>query len=468
MTIPNQKKTLTDSALFARLYLRILDRADQANERYLIPLQYNSTQRDLLKNQGKKNLILKARQHGISTMIQAEFFRLSLISTVTTATLAHDDATTQKLRRMTDRFYHNFPKFRDCEFPAKRYANATLSMYSDFDAEGIIATGGSKHIGRGGTYTHIHCSEIAFYADTESIMAGILQGGNPTLYLESTPNGAQGYFYEKCMEALDGNGNYVFHFYPWWLDTEYRIPLLPDEIITFTDEELALVTKHNLTPEQIKWRRDKQIELKHLFAQEYPEDSRSCFLMSGNGYFGDVSFACVIAPDSLSYDPAHRYYGGLDFGQSNDYTVCTIIDKTTFQQVDILRINRLSWAEMRRQIKDLLAKWQVEACYAEANSIGAPNLESLQFEGLPIVPFTTTNISKGMIMAGLHEAIHTSGLKLLNNPIQRDELQKMISKQTPSGVWQIAAAGTGHDDTVIALALAVYGCQQTLQVFFIE
>lgn len=461
------KQALTTPEYFAPIFLRILDRGDEGEERTLIPLRFNKAQQHIVGYSKKKNLYLKARQLGVSTAIQAELFRRNITSTVTTATLAHDDDTTQKLRRMTDRFYQNLPQLADYQLPAKKYANATLSMYADFDSEAVIATGGSKNKGRGGTYTHVHCSEIAFYKDAESIMAGILQGGNPTLYLESTPNGAQGYFYEKCMEAMDGNNDYAFHFFEWWWDKDYRLPLEANEVLTFTDEEFALTQKHHLSPEQIKWRRGKMKELKHLFPQEYPEDPHSCFLLSGTGYFGDVSQACKIPVGSLSYNPSHEYVAGLDFGQTNDYTVCSIIDKTTMQQVAMLRINRLAWAEMRRQVLQLCNQWHVKMLIAEANSMGSTNIEAMQTEiaaekdrTLTLLPFDTSNLSKRQIMSDLHEALHGGGLLILDDSVQKNELQKMVSKQTPLGAWQIEAASGGHDDTVIALALSLYAANQ--------
>src|SRR6185369_11301344 len=110
--------------------------------------------------------------------------------------------------------------------------------------------------------------------------------------LESTPNGAQGFFYEKCMEALSGNSVWKLHFYPWWWDDEYKLPLTVEEMTFgwfYSDDEQKLIAEHSLTDEQIKWRREKVKELGRLFPQEYPEDVVSCFLTSGNSYFGDLT-----------------------------------------------------------------------------------------------------------------------------------------------------------------------------------
>jgi hypothetical protein len=458
--LPSPKQVLTDPALFSRYFLKILDRADEGKEeRMLIPLRLNTAQKSLVANLGRRNLILKARQLGMSTAVQAELFRLSLIKTVTTATLAHDDDTTQKLRRMTDRFYHNIPQLSDCQVPVKKYSNATLSLYADFDSEAVIATGGSKNKGRGGTYTHVHCSEVAFYKDAEAIMAGILQGGSPVMILESTPNGAQGYFFEKCMEALDGSKSWKLHFFPWWWDKEYRIALEPGESLDFSDDETRLMRLHNLTAEQIKWRREKQSELKRLFMQEYPEHPKTCFLLSGNGYFGDVSHA-AIAPENAQPHPDHAYYAGLDFAQTVDYTVLSIVDRNTGQQVAILRINRLPWKEMRRQVIEWCLRWQVKGLQAEENSMGSTNIEALREEmkiagcSTQITAFQTTNQSKHGVMADLSDALQEHYLTILPDENQLHEIHAFTARQTISMNWVLSAPDGGHDDTVIALALA--------------
>ena len=68
----------------------------------------------------------------------------------------------------------------------------------------------------------------------------------------------------------------------------------------FADSEGAF----SLTPEQLKWRRNKKLELKEFFKQEYPEDPLTCFLTSGNSYFGDMSNVFT-APMNPEYDASH-------------------------------------------------------------------------------------------------------------------------------------------------------------------
>lgn len=439
---------------FARKHLVILDK-----DKRKVPLVWNAAQVHFNGNRTRRDLVLKARQLGFSTYIQGEMFRRLVTRTSTTMTMAHDSETTQKLRRMADRFWENCRI--DGMQPGRKYSNYTLATYPDWDSTSVIATAGSREAGRGDTYTDFHGSEVAFWPDAEKIIAGAMQGGNPDVILESTPNGAQGYFYELCMDALRGGSLWTLHFYPWWWDVHYRIPLAPGEEIEISDDEKLLIAKHPLDVTQIKWRRLKQQELRGLFTQEYPEDPITCFITSGNSYFGDLT-GVFTAPDNAEWIEGHRYEAGLDWGQENDYTYMSVMDITTKEQVDRLHVNRLEWSEIRRRVKELYLKWHLQKLVAEANSIGSVNIEALQKDGMIIIPFDTTNESKSTVMSNFYEALHSRGYKLLDWEVQKHEMRNFVSKQLPSGVWRLAADGEGHDDTVIGNALSIEGANTSM------
>lgn len=446
-----------DSELFAASFLKIINKDD-----ILVPFKWNKVQRDFHRKKTGRDLVLKSRQLGLSTYEQGDIFRDLVTKTTRALTLSHDDTTTQILRQTADRFYEH------CYFnnyqPARRYANATMTTYLDYDSSHVIGTAGNTEIGRGGSYSRIHGSEVAKWKDASKILAGAMQGGRPSIVLESTPNGAQGTFYELCMEALHGDSIWTVHFYPWWWDEQYRVPLGTGEPFTPTDEEMALSKKHGLCNEQLQWRRGKIRELGRLFIQEYPEDSISCFLTSGNSYFGDLS-GVFTAPPNAQYIEGHEYIAGLDFGQTNDFTAMPIIDKTTMQQVDLLHIRKLEWAEQRKRISEMYKKWHCKKMAAESNSIGSVNIEALRRDGLNIQAFTTTNNSKADIMSKLYEAIHTDGLKMQNHPEQRHEFNTFVSTQTATGAWKLAADGDGHDDIVMSMAIAWWIAHTPIQIF---
>lgn len=432
-------------------YLKILDKQQQ-----LIPYVPNAIQQHYLAHRTGRDLILKPRQVGISTCIQAAMFQSAITKTVMGATLAHDDETTQKLRRMAARFYDNLPERLR---PKRTLNNASTTGYSTTGSEIMIATAGNTSGGRGGTYSDLHGSEVAYWKDAAELIAGIMQGIplHGSIQLESTGNGAQGWFYDECMAALEGKSQFTLHFYPWWQQPEYQIPLAEGEAFSYSDDEQFLVDRHGLTPEQINWRRFKSAELKEKFPQEYPEDPLTCFLVSGNGYFGDVS-GCFTAPLTAQPEADKRYVGGLDFAQLNDYTALIILDTERKRMVDMLHINRLSWGDQRAEISRMAFKWDNAVIHAESNSIGSVNIEQLRNDGVRVAPFETTAQSKPPLIQGLKYALTDGGLTLQPYPVLKNELQTFISRQIQSGAWVYEAQGSAHDDCVMALALAWHGC----------
>jgi len=416
-------EVLTNPELFSMYFLKILNKKQE-----LVPFEYNKLQKKFLAERTGYDLILKSRQVGISTLAQSLIFHSAVTTSQSAITLAHDNATTEKLRLIQDRFYDNFPNnIREFHKPIRKYANATLTTYPETNSTVTIATAGSPNIGRGGTYTIFHGSEVAFWTKPEEIIAGAMQGMSiPNVMLESTPNGARGWFYDRCMDAIAGRGLWKLHFYPWFEFDEYNLP---------------------------GWKENKIAELKELFYQEYPEDAVSCFLASGKGFFSDIVIDYSALLNNV-YKPGHVYTAGLDFGQSNDYTVMIVVDKTDREMVDFIHINKMSWNLQRQEIKRLYNKWRLSGLKAERNSIGSVNIEELQKDGLVIEAFDTTNSSKAKIFQQLHEELE-QGFRLQNNQVLQGELNSLTSKQTSTGLWTVSAEGNGHDDFPVALALAI-------------
>lgn len=451
----------TDPIEYAAQCLRIMDKDD-----HIVPFVWNEVQRDYHINRTSRDIILKPRQIGFSTYIRGEFYRIATSETARTLTLTDTDDNTAKFRRMDDRFHEYMP---DSLRPKRKYANASVTTYAHNGSEAMIATAGNTTVGRAGSYRFIHLSEAAFYPDLQSILASALQGGRPQwVAIESTPNGAQGKFYEMCMEALDGNSVWRLHFYPWFGFADYRLPLLPDESLVYSSDELALIDKFHLSDEQLKWRRFKigEIGSPTLFNQEYPSDPVTCFLTSGNGVFGDFTHA-LYTPVGIAYIDGHIYLAALDFGQENDYTALSIVDITDNREVYLNRWRQMPWADIRRSVLDACEYWHVCELYPERNSASS-NIENLQSDidvrGLQIdlVPYAMTNDRKSQMVGQLYTAIHEGEYKLLDIDWANAELRNFVSKQTPLGAWTYGGANDSHDDTVVARMAAKWGAARRI------
>jgi len=159
--------------------------------------------------------------------------------------------------------------------------------------------------------------------------------------------------------------------------------------------------------------------------------------------------------------PGHRYVAGVDWGRSVDYTAIAIIDATTRQLVALDRFNRVGWSLQRGRLKALTERWGVQVIWAEANSMGEPNIEALQREGLPVRSFVTTSASKSPLIESLALAIERGYLGLLDHPALLGELASFSLERLPGGGYRYGARPGHHDDTVMATALAWYAVEHS-------
>ena len=157
----------------------------------------------------------------------------------------------------------------------------------------------------------------------------------------------------------------------------------------------------------------------------------------------------------------HRYVAGVDWGRSIDYTAIAIIDATAGQLVALDRFNKVGWSLQRGRLQALTARWGAQVIWAEANSIGEPNIEALQREGLPVRGFVTTSASKSPLIEALALAIERGYLGLLDDPVLLGELASFSLERLPSGGYRYGARAGCHDDTVMALALAWYAAEHS-------
>ena len=97
------------------------------------------------------------------------------------------------------------------------------------------------------------------------------------MILESTCFVTGGVFKEFCIRAQRKEGPWRFAFSPWFVSTEYRIPLAKGERLMPDGKERRLIKRFNLSPEQIKWRRYKIAEMRgdeNYFTQEFATHPR--------------------------------------------------------------------------------------------------------------------------------------------------------------------------------------------------
>lgn len=181
------------------------------------------------------------------------------------------------------------------------------------------------------------------------------------------------------------------------------------------------------------------------FEQEY----EAVFTDDGGAVFRGVT-KCTQEPPRESGNVVF----GVDWGRHNDYTVIVALDRNTNRMLEIDRFNQINWSLQRGRLSAMSKRWEPRLILAEANSIGEPNIEILKSEGLPIEGFQTTASSKPPLIDALALAIENQEIGLLDDPVLISELQAYEMERLPSGSFRYNAPEGGHDDTVIATALA--------------
>lgn len=273
----------------------------------LTPFVYNPIQDHIEKNIGQYNICLKPRQIGLTTwFLMRRIFVMSLITTGTNGFLISQSG--QKATEhfaMVKRALHwvgaqNVQDFSANDLTIALHANLLHTTYSNrkeiiFDQLGNTIQLGSAEVeeaGQGSTLHHVVASEVARWpGNPEETLANLkeaitLEG---TLDMESTANGAGGYFYEEFFRAEKGLSEFTPHFHQWWFQPEYRIELSIEQQMEMVkdlqaDEE-RLIALHKLDLQQIAFRRQKKKSLRHNFDEKYPEDPVTCFLIQGIGFF---------------------------------------------------------------------------------------------------------------------------------------------------------------------------------------
>ena len=173
----------------------------------------------------------------------------------------------------------------------------------------------------------------------------------------------------------------------------------------------------------------------------------------------------IAADQSHAPQPGHTYVAGIDWGRNNDFTAIAIIDTTDAKMIALERFNQVGWDLQRGRLKQLVDHWKPNIIWAEANSIGEPNIDALIREGIPVRPFVTTAKSKPPLIESLALAIERGDIRLLNDPVLLHELENYALEKLPGGSWRYGAPPGSHDDTVIATALAWHGSRHSAPIF---
>lgn len=265
---------------FIEKYFAILDKENQIP----VPFKLNRVQNAYYKilqeeypgMEGVRDIVLKARQEGMSSFILALFTVDFLMMPYSVSIcISHRKDSTDLLFKKVKFYIDSYCAAKGID-PGKllKSDNKSLIENATNNAVFYIGTAGAKVGGRGGSAKNILFSECAFYQDTELITAqeivlGTAQQvpqGKGMIFIESTANGLDNYYQRTWEQAERGESSYKPRFFGW--------------------KEMY----------SEKWIEEKKKEFptEALFKQEYPETPEDAFISSGTPYFDNAILKAIL------------------------------------------------------------------------------------------------------------------------------------------------------------------------------
>ena len=446
----------------------------RSKPRGLIALCPNRAQEEFSRNCTRRNIVLKARQMGITTYVAARFFVQTITHPGTmTVQVAHDQESAEEIFKIVHRFWENLPETMKRGALTRSRANVRQMVFPRIDSEYRVATAADVNAGRGLTIHNLHGSEVARWLREPAEALASLRAAVPLdgdIVLESTPNGAAGVFYEEWQHAHETG--YTRHFFPWWYDGAYRdstrLPVQP-----LTPEEEELVRRAGLEDAQVAWRRANRAQLRGLAAQEYAEDPVSCFRASGECVFEleilERALEALGKPLSVQdnerltvwCEPRYgrQYIVGVDpagGGTEGDYACAEVIDRQTAMQCAELH-GHYSPRELAGKLVELGRMYNSALLVVERNNHGYGVLANLRAAGYQQVfrdgsqdGWLTSAVSKPAMIENL-AAVLAVKPQLFQSAKLLSECRTFIRRADGGS----GGASGSHDDCVMAMAIAL-------------
>jgi len=281
---------------------------------------------DYFQGMHTRNIILKARQLGFTTLVCIVQLDAALFEAAKCALIAHTLNDAKRLFREKIKYaYDQLPKEIRAANPARNDASGEL----------VFSKGGSLYVStsfRGGTLRYLHVSEFGkicakFPHKAREIVTGAFEAVAAECFvtIESTAEGRAGYFFDYSQSAEKqqlagvplGLLDWKFFFFSWWRNPLYWLDptdvTIPDRLTKYFDD---LGAKHGIvtSPGQRAWYTAKEKTLGDDMKREYPSIPAEAFQQTIEGAYYAKQFTRLYAaqrigklPDN-SHLPVHTFW----------------------------------------------------------------------------------------------------------------------------------------------------------------
>lgn len=270
----------------------------------LVRFQMNEEQTDLIRNLHTRNLVLKARQLGFSTLVQVlqtdqGLFNANHSGVVIADTLPNAG----KLFGKVETALKHLPDELRQALPVK---NQTAKTSVEWEHGSSIYVSTSS---RGGTVQLLHVSELGKIARkwpgrADEIVSGAFESVpiDGIIIVESTAEGSAGEFFDLAEPAIkraqEGTPetalDWRLHFYPWWKKAAYRLTDADTKLVAISDakrlyfEKMQQDCRTVFDANQRAWYVKKEETQGRKMKREYPSTPQEAFEQATEGaIFGE-------------------------------------------------------------------------------------------------------------------------------------------------------------------------------------
>lgn len=270
----------------------------------LVQFVMNDDQRRFIRQMWTRNIILKARQRGFSTLMQLLALDHALFNNHATCVVISDTLPNAgKLFGKVELAFKHLPEALKPTFDVTSEASRSLI---EFEHGSSVSVGTSA---RGGTVQLLHVSELGKISRKYPLRAAEIVSGafesvdiNSIIVVESTAEGAFGEFWDLCDPAIkrweakqpETALDWRLFFSPWYSDPNYRLTDEDTAMVAVSDQHrryfdgLQAKLGITLTPNQRAWYVKKEETQKRRMKAEYPSTPYEAFEQAVDGaVFGD-------------------------------------------------------------------------------------------------------------------------------------------------------------------------------------
>lgn len=482
-------------------------------------------------------ICLKARQVFISAGVAAEFMHVvPFVSGQKAMIVAHDKSSAKNIFSYYTQLQQHYPAagFKGVHMPDLKRDTVAAGVLEWVNGSYVrVETANNLESGRSYSLRYLHLSEYAFWRNAAKLMGGLMQSvpddPDTAVIIESTANGVGGDFHARWLSAMDpsSGSDWIPFFFAWFEHPEYTKTLYDPAVFqaTLGKEELELQNRFGLTLEQLNWRRwtirNKCKGSADTFKQEYPSAWEEAFLHSGRPRFSLPLLAAMpIIEDALAGElvteqrgtreiltfqtdtdnkgplivykrpSANKRYAagvdvaeGIDVGdggpgsQDPDYSVCSIFDVETGDQVAKLR-GRFEPDPFAEYCASVLRWYNWAFVVPESNGVGLAFIEGLLRQNYPpaliyhrrpqpdeqfrpdaaatltYLGWRQNVATRVQLLSKLDQALREYGI-IIRDPNTLSEMQTFVIK--PNG--RAEHTDSCHDDEVFAAGLGVIGIE---------